>query len=172
MAGGDAGGLGFRIGCGARRGGNGALALGGALMVARGGRLGAGLLGGVGPEVEGFDAGGLGAEGFKGATVKGFGGTALRGAEEELDVEMSDFGIVGGFPNVGGLARLPCPAGFSLGIPPANKPPSWGGPPPPIGPPIGSPTAAEDEAALPPFAVSTEGALLSLVSAFFNFLPA
>lgn len=79
MAGGDAGGLGFRIGCGARRGGNGALALGGALMVARGGRLGAGLLGGVGPEVEGFDAGGLGAEGFKGATVKGFGGTAQIG---------------------------------------------------------------------------------------------
>jgi len=103
MAGGvaTAGGLGFRTGGGARRGGNGALALAGALMVARGGRLGAGLLGGVGPEVKGFGAietGGLG------AVVKGFGGTALRGAEEEVEVEMSDLGTVGGFPNVGGKA--------------------------------------------------------------------
>lgn len=106
MAGGVAiaGGLGFRTGGGARRGGNGALALAGALMVARGGRLGAGLLGGVGPEVKGFEAGGLGAEGFKGAAVKGFGGAALGGAEEEVEVDMFDFGIVGGFPNVGGVA--------------------------------------------------------------------
>ena len=83
------------------------MALAGALMVAREGRLGAGLLGGVGPEVKGFggiEAGGLGAEGFKGATVKGLGGTALRGTEEEVEVEMSDFGTVGGFPNVGGVA--------------------------------------------------------------------
>jgi hypothetical protein len=69
-----------------------------------------------------------------------------------------------------------CPAGFNLGIPPANKPPSWGAPAP--APAI---AAAEDvlpparEAPEPPLPVgftSMMGALRSLVSAFLSLFPA
>jgi hypothetical protein len=70
-------------------------------------------------------------------------------------------------------------AGLSLGIPPAKRLPSWGGPPldgrlidgavPSEGAPIAPPPLRPT---LPPFAASIIGSLRSLVSAFFNFLPA
>jgi hypothetical protein len=66
-------------------------------------------------------------------------------------------------------------AGLSLGIPPAKRPPSWGGPPldgrlidgvvPSEGAPIVPPPP-------PPLGTGNAGPLRSLVSVFFNFLPA
>lgn len=86
---GGAGGDALRIGGGALRGGAGAL-VGGAGTV-REGRLGAGRFGGV----ETVDAG------FGGGTALLGGGGA-----EGVDAGPSRLGIEGGFPNVGGLARM------------------------------------------------------------------
>lgn len=63
--------------------------------------------------------------GLFGGVVGGRGGVGLDGgAVLAVTAALSRLGTKGGFPNVGGLARLPCPAGFSLGTPPANRPPS------------------------------------------------
>lgn len=70
--------------------------------------------------------------------------------------------------------RLLCPAGFSLGIPPANKPPSCGGPPEAIAEPADDTERPPPPPPPPPppFGVSMVGPLRSLVVVFFNFLPA
>lgn len=74
--------------------------------------------------------------------------------------------------------RLLCPAGFSLGMPPAKRPPSCGGPPAPD-----AGTEDEEDAfpillgapiapLLPLGFASTTGILRSFVSAFFSLFPA
>jgi len=152
-------GLALRSGGGALRGGAGAAA-GGAGAI-REGKFGAGRLGGAGAGEVGLgDETGL------------VGGAGAGGAGEGT----SRLGIEGGFPKVGGFARLLCPAGFNFGIPPANSPPNWGGPAPPDDaegllmetppPPPPPPPPKED------LGVSMIGALRSLTSAFLSFLPA
>jgi hypothetical protein len=91
--------------------------------------------------------------------------------------------------NEGGLAAAPClserhqiyifkdepelPAGLSLGMPPANRPPICGGPAlPPAAPAeviVGALCAAPPP---PPLEPATAGALLSFVTAFLRLLPA
>lgn len=94
----------------------------------------------------------------------------------------ASLGIVGGFARLESLAGPFEVGGFSLGIPPANKPPSCGGPAddalpppeleetggaPPIAPPMPPPPARDDFPA-----PSRTGPLLSFVTVFFNDFPA
>lgn len=66
-----------------------------------------------------------------------------------------------------------CPAGFNLGMPPAKRAPNCGGPPPPGTGAEATPVLVTPPPPPPPldFEPSTMGALLSLVSVFFSFLP-
>lgn len=109
----------------------------------------------------------------------GLGGAYLAGGGGAPAVMVvSRLGTEGAFPSVGGLARLLCPAGFNLGMPPAKRLPSCGGPPAPD-----AGTAGEEDALpiplvapIPPLLplgfASTTGALRSFVSAFFRLFPA
>lgn len=109
------------------RGGGGGLrgvtdTLGGGEGVARGGNVGrvltdpGDLEGNAGDGLPGSAAGGA---------VGGLGGVGLDGrAVLAVTAGVPRLGTKGGFPNVGGLARLFCPAGFNLGKPPANRLPS------------------------------------------------
>lgn len=163
-------------------------------MGRRGGVAGAGGAGGgaAGAALDGR-GGGTGRRGIVGALVGGGGvgtlgrGGGLPGGEgrpaEADGAATGGFGaaplpgIDGGFANDGGLAGAVLPAGLSLGIPPANKPPNCGGPalptgvvvgplcPPPPPPPPMPPPAFD-------FDPSTAGALRSFVSAFLSLFPA
>ena len=147
----------------------------------RDGKAGAGRLGGAG-------AGGAGAGGLGGGTILLGGGGAAG-----VDTAPSRLGIEGGFANVRAFAVIhricwllkdtinyyspgpDCPAGFNLGIPPANNAPSWGapGPAPAIAAAGGAPPPALMALPPPPLAfASMMGALRSLVSAFLSFFPA
>lgn len=94
---------------------------------------------------------------------------------EDSVVSTLRFGTAGALPNDKGLFGVDPPAGFSFGMPPANSPPSCGGPPPtptptpaPALPPLPPPTGPR---APPAGLVCTAGALRSLVSVFLSFLP-
>lgn len=155
--------VGLRAGDGTEGGAGGGAAGGAGLALAGGGGGGGGvdLTGGPGVGRPGGGGGG-GCEGAAGGAGK-----------------VVDRGTGGGLPNDGGFPRFDCPAGLSFGIPPANKPASWGGPAPPIGgpeepPPVTLPSPAEMAPAAPPpdfFAPSTAGALRSFVTAFRRPLP-
>ena len=164
-----------------RGGGAGALGATGAVGTLRAGKLGADRAGGAG------GAGGGGAAGLVGEGRLGGGGGAA-GVDDGPRP-----GIEGGLPNVGGLPchsavsittrrfigdtpSVFCPAGFNLGIPPANRPPNWGGPTPPDADAdiatAGAPIPDLPPPPPPPLGASIIGALRSLVVAFFNLLPA
>jgi len=113
--------------------------------------------------------GGGGLPGGAGGAGGAFAGVGGFGAAPPLP------GIEGGLAKDGGLAAAELPAGLSLGMPPANRPPICGGP--------ALPTEAIVEALCPaperplappppPLGGSTIGALRSFVSAFLSFLPA
>lgn len=95
--GGAEGELSLRIAGGARRGGRGAEPS--PVSFFREGRLGAGRVTGVGPEVGGL---GGGTEGLAGTGAGGLGGGTLREGSSGVG-EPSDFGTDGGFPRVGGM---------------------------------------------------------------------
>lgn len=159
-------------------------ARGGRLGVDRAGRLGDDRTGRLGTARGG--AGGA-AGGLAGDGLLGGGGGGAAGVED-----VSRLGIEGGFPSAGGLpgrhavsivslvphrSNVPSwldPAGFSLGIPPANSPASCGGPPPPEdeGPIAGAPMPPLPPPPPAPLGFSIMGALRSTVSAFLSFLPA
>lgn len=153
---------------------------GSGLGAARAGRLGAARTGG---------AGAAAVDGFVDDDLLGGGGGGAAGAEDTAG--RPRWGIEGGLPSAGGLPICSseatevimtqlsspngcCPAAFSLGIPPANRPPSCGGPPEADAPPgiAGAPPNPLPLPATPPFGASTAGALRSFVAAFFSCLPA
>jgi hypothetical protein len=177
---GAAGGAGEAIGGGAAGGAAGAAGgTGGGLVGGKGGGaagavcINGGAGGAGGAAAIGGGVGGTGGRRAEAATGGGAGGDDLAVAGMDVSTGAHFLAVAGGSS---GPARSP-PAGpppvfLSCGNPPANRPPGCGSPPPPWPPSL----APQPQASLPPLPPTTAPApltaLLSMVSAFFNFFPA
>ena len=134
----------------------------GGVGTARAGVAGAGLRGGAGVA----RAGG-------GGTTRGTAGGFAALAGEGATAFVAGITTLGTSPLVALVSCNECPAGLSLGIPPANRAPSCGGPA--IGTLLPAPeggTGATLGPRPPPFPESSAGPLRSLVTVFFSDFPA